>query len=65
MIRKATEKYPELQSLIAYISAGWLENKNLVEEPVEQYYDLRETLSVYNDIVVKGEPHSDPEISQI
>ena len=27
----------------------------MVEEPVKQYYDFREILSVYNDIVVKGE----------
>lgn len=54
-ISKATEKDPELQSLIAYITTGWPERKNLVEEPVKHYYDLRDTLSVHNDIIVKGE----------
>ncbi|XP_062621337.1 uncharacterized protein K02A2.6-like [Saccostrea cucullata] len=54
-IRKATEMDSELQCLIANITDGWPDRKNLVEESVKQYYDLRETLSVYNGIVVKGE----------
>ena len=40
-IRKDTEEDPKFQNLIAYISTEWLEKKNLVENPVKQYYDLR------------------------
>ena len=37
------------------------QRKNLEEEPVKQYYDLRETLIVYNDFVVQGETVVIPE----
>lgn len=55
-IRKATEEDSELQCLITYITQGWPEKKkNLIKDSVRHFFDLRETLSVYTGIVVKGE----------
>lgn len=56
-VRKATEDDSELQRLITYITEEWPEKKkNLVEDSVRHFYDLRETLIVNNGTVVKGEP---------
>lgn len=54
-IRKATEEDSELQCLITYITQEWPGKKNMIEDSVRHFFDLRETFSVYTGIVVKGE----------
>lgn len=50
-IRKATEE--ELQCFIRTSLKDGLKKKHMVEDSVRHFYNLRETLSVYNEIVVK------------
>lgn len=59
-IRKTTEEDSELQCLITNMAR---EKKNLVEDLVRHFYDIRENLTVYNGIVVKGEAIVIPKIT--
>ena len=61
-VAEATSKDPTLQQLIQVITEGWPEKRHDTSMCVQPYYDLRDTLSVQNGIVLKGEriliPHS-------
>lgn len=54
-IREETLNDQALQALIENIQVGWPENKKDVEDLCKPYFDIRDTLSVYEGIIVRGE----------
>ena len=54
-VREHTKKDPTLQSLITVILDGWPSNKNELPRELTPYFDLRDTLSVDDDVILKGQ----------
>ena len=54
-IREETEKDPQLQKVISFILNGWPDKKSDVLEEAKEYFDIRDSLSVLDDVVYKGE----------
>ncbi|XP_061177788.1 uncharacterized protein K02A2.6-like [Saccostrea echinata] len=54
-IKEATAKDPDLQDLIETIQSGWPDRKSAAKESCQPYFDFRDSLSVYDGIIVKGE----------
>lgn len=54
-IKDATDQDPDLQELLDTIQSGWPGHKSLVRDSCTPYFDFRETLSVHEGIVIKGE----------
>jgi transposase InsO family protein len=54
-VREATEKDCGLQTLLQIIDEGWPEKKSDVPESVRMYFDVRDTLSQQEGIILKGE----------
>lgn len=52
---EATIEDPDLQELIQIIETGWPESKDSLKDCCRPYYDIRDTLRVYQGIVAKGE----------
>ena len=61
-IKQATKEDSVLQELIATINSGWPYKLTEVSNNMKAYYDVSDSLSVYDGIVFKGEkiviPHS-------
>ena len=61
-IKQATKEDSVLQELIATINSGWPNKFTEVSNNIKAYYDVSDSLSVYDGIVFKGEkiviPHS-------
>lgn len=54
-IREATAENPDLQELIDTIQYGWPDQKCSVKDSCKHYFHIRDNLSVYEGIVIKGE----------
>ncbi|KAL3887489.1 hypothetical protein ACJMK2_027430 [Sinanodonta woodiana] len=54
-IRRETAKYTTCQLLIDRIIEGWPQNKNDLKPEVRPYFSIRDTLSFYDGIILKGE----------
>ena len=54
-VREATQKDPGLQTLLQFIDEGWPARKSDVPEPIRLYFDIRDTLSHQDGIILKGE----------
>jgi transposase InsO family protein len=54
-VQEATKKDPGMQVLLRVIREGWPERKNDVPECVRMYFDVRDTLSEQDGVVLKGE----------
>lgn len=54
-VREATDADPDLQTLLKQIREGWPENKYDVPEGIRSYFDIRDTLSEQDGIILKGE----------
>ena len=57
-----TQNDPTLAALRKVITEGWPHHKNAVATDVRHYWDFREELSVYDDIIFKGEKIHIPEV---
>ena len=44
-----------LQNLIKQIRSGWPENRNLIHPDIRAFYNYRDELSIYHDLVLKGQ----------
>ena len=55
MITKESNSDPEMLELKKTISDGWPETRNMVNMKIRPYWDVRDRLSVYEDIIFKGE----------
>ena len=54
-VRDATEKDRGLQTLLRVIDEGWPEKKCDVPENIRMYFDVRDTLSQHEGIILKGD----------
>ncbi|KAL8567032.1 hypothetical protein ACOMHN_027461 [Nucella lapillus] len=54
-VREATQKDEGLQTLLSVITEGWPEKKNDVPEKIRMYFDVRDTLSEQDGVILKGE----------
>ena len=54
-IKVHTQKDDSLQELIRVIEAGWPETKGKLSHLVLPYFDIRDELSVYDGVVIRGE----------
>ena len=54
-IRQATAQDSQFQVLCKYIMEGWPEVRQEIPEELKQYFDIRDTLTVEDGIVYKGE----------
>ena len=54
-VREHIKKDPTLQSLITVILDGWPSNWNEPPRELTPYFDLRDLLSVDNDVILKGQ----------
>jgi transposase InsO family protein len=54
-VKNATDTDDSMQVLIKIIKEGWPQNKQDIPRTVMPYYDIRDTLSVQNGVVMKGE----------
>lgn len=54
-IAKATDEDDELQTVKEFILRGWPENRKLVPKNASLYYDYRDEMSTYNNIVYRGD----------
>ena len=54
-VRLATSEDDVMSQLTAVIVHGWPDNKDLLPDTMRPYYSVRDTLSVYDGIVFKGE----------
>ena len=54
-VREATKKDPVLQTLLQFTDEGWPARKSDVPEPIRLYFDIRDTLSHQDGIILKGE----------
>ena len=54
-LKTTTQNDPTLAALRYVITEGWPHDKNAVATDVRHYWDFREELSVYDDIICKGD----------
>ena len=54
-VEEETSKDATLQQLKQVITEGWPSQKQDIPSCIQPYYDLRDTLSVQNGVIVKGE----------
>ena len=54
-IRTETSRDKSLMDLIETVQNGWPESKSLVKDTCKPYFDMRESISVCDGILVKGE----------
>ena len=54
-VEEETSKDATLQQLEQVITEGWPSQKQDIPSCIQPYYDLRDTLSVQNGVIVKGE----------
>lgn len=54
-VQEATVRDPGLQVLLQIIQDGWPEKKSDVPACVRMYFDIRDTLSEQNGVILKGE----------
>ncbi|XP_069110116.1 uncharacterized protein [Argopecten irradians] len=54
-IRREVQKDGNLQTLVSVVLEGWPSDKYKVPHYILPYYDIRDTLSVEDGLVVKGE----------
>ena len=54
-LKVATRADPTLEVLRKTILQGWPQHKRAVDPSVKHYWDFSETLSIYDDIIFKGE----------
>ena len=55
-IRKETNDDEQVQDLKKLILSGWPESRSRVKESVREYWNIRDELSVINDIIFKSDP---------
>ena len=54
-VHEATQKDPILRTLLQFTDEGWPARKSDVPEPIRLYFDIRDTLSHQDGIILKGE----------
>ena len=54
-LKAATRVDPKLRQLCKMILEGWPEHKRQVDPSIKHFWDFSETLSIYDDIIFKGE----------
>ena len=61
-LKTATQNDTTLAALRKLIIDGWPPHKHAVATDIKHYWDFREELSVYDDIIFKGEKILVPEV---
>ena len=54
-VREATAKDESMQNLLSIIREGWPDNKSEVPSELKPYFDVRDTLSHQDGVILKGE----------
>ena len=54
-VREATAEDESMQKLLSIIRDGWPDNKNEVPSELKPYFDVRDTLSHQDGVILKGE----------
>ena len=54
-VREATAKDESMQKLISILRDSWPDNKNEVPSELKPYFDMRDTLSHQDGVILKGE----------
>ena len=54
-VREATADDESMQKLLSIIRDGWRDNKNEVPSELKPYFDVRDTLSHQDGVILKGE----------
>ena len=54
-LREATAEDESMQKLLSIIRDGWPDNKNEVPSELKTYFDVRDTLSHQDGVILRGE----------
>jgi len=54
-VREATAEDEKMQKLLSIIRDGWPDNKNEAPSELKPYFDMRDTLSHQDGVILKGE----------
>ena len=54
-VKKATEEDDELQFLLQTMQEGWPTSKHLCKDSVQQFWDSRHDMTMYEGIILKGD----------
>ena len=54
-VREATAEDESMQKLLSVIREGWPDNKNEVPSELKPYFDVTDTLSHQDGVILKGE----------
>ena len=63
-VKQSTKNDPTLQLLSTYIINGWPKYRSECDNEIKPYWDSRDSLTIYNDIIFKGEKVLIPYVMQ-
>ena len=63
-VKVATAKDESMQTLLGMIKEGWPEHKKDVPSEVRPYFDVRDTLSHQDGVILKGKKNSNSKVAE-